>query len=82
MAIPHHIKGNNDWDLADVSERFNKGASSKLKSPFKKSGIMVGNNYYTYDTAPNYQGATTHLSDVLLSPKKFQMSTLLTPIPS
>ena len=70
MAIPHRIKGANDADLADVSERFNKGASSKLKSPFKKSGIMVGNNYYTYDTNPNYQGTTTNLSEVLLSPKE------------
>ena len=35
MAIPHHIKGDNDWDLADVSERFNKGAPSTSKSPFK-----------------------------------------------
>ena len=65
MAIPHRIKGANDADLADVSERFNKGASSKLKSPFKKSGIMVGNNYYTYDGS-NY--TTTNLSEVLLSP--------------
>ena len=70
MAIPHQIKGNNDWDLADVSERFNKGAPSTSKSPFKKSGIMVGNNYYTYDTVPNYQGTTTNLSDVLLQPKE------------
>jgi len=69
MTIPHRIKSGNDLDLADVSERFNKGASSKLKSPFKKSGIMVGNNYYTYDTVPNYQGPSTNLSDVLLSPK-------------
>ena len=67
MAIPHRIKGANDADLADVSERFNKGASSKLKSPFKKSGIMVGNNYYTYDTVPNYKGTTTNLCDVLVT---------------
>ena len=39
-------------------------ANPKAKSPFKKSGVMVGNNYYTYDTVPKYDGPVTNLSDV------------------
>ena len=66
FAHPSPIKGPKDSDLADVSDNFNKGANPKAKSPFKKSGIMVGNNYYTYDTVPKYDGPVDKLSDVLL----------------
>ena len=58
VAIASKIKQNDKSDLADVSDNFNKGANPKSKSPFKKSGVMVGNNYYTYDTKPNYRGCT------------------------
>lgn len=70
ITVPNQIKRPEDKDLADVSENFNKGASSKSKSPFKKSGIMVGNNYYTYDTKPAYTGENTNLKDILLPASK------------
>ena len=70
IAHSHQIKGPKDKDLADVSDNFNKGANPKAKSPFKKSGIMVGNNYYTYDTIPNYSGKHKTLGEILLPPKE------------
>jgi DNA (cytosine-5)-methyltransferase 1 len=79
MTIPNQIKGSKDSDLADVSENFNKGANSKSKSPFKKSGILVGNNYYTYDTVPKYKGTMAKLSDVLLNPVKVPIEYIVKP---
>jgi DNA (cytosine-5)-methyltransferase 1 len=79
FAYPSQIKGPRDSDLVDVSDNFNKGANPKAKSPFKKSGIMVGNNYYTYDTVPKYDGAVTKLSDVLLTPGKVPIEYLVEP---
>ena len=61
------LKAFKDKDLVDVSDNFNKGANPKAKSPFKKSGIMIGNNYYTYDTVPNYDGPVTNLSEILFT---------------
>ena len=79
MTIPNQIKGRKDVDLADVSENFSKGANSKSKSVFKKSGVMVGNNYYTYDTIPKYTGDSTKLSDILLAPGKVPIEYLISP---
>jgi len=79
MAIPKQIKQSDKSDLADVSDNFNKGANPKSKSPFKKSGILVGNNYYTYDTIPNYNGSRTNLSEVLLTPGKVPLEYVLEP---
>ena len=79
FAYPSQIKGPKDLDLVDVSDNFNKGANPKSKSPFKKSGIMVGNNYYTYDTVPKYDSAVTKLSDVLLTPGKVPIEYLVEP---
>ena len=69
FAHPNQVRGAEDNDLADVSDNFNKGANPKGKSPFKKSGVMIGNNYYTYDTIPNYTGEQETLGEKLLSPK-------------
>lgn len=79
VAMPSKIKQNDKSDLADVSENFNKGSNRKSKSPFKKSGIMVGNNYYTYDTVPKYDGVVAKLSDVLLSPGTVPIEYLVEP---
>ena len=79
VAMPSKIKQNDKSDLADVSDNFNKGANPKSKSPFKKSGVMVGNNYYTYDTKPNYNGPQTNLSEVLLTPGKVPIEYVLEP---
>ena len=79
LAIPNQIKTTEKLDLADVSENFNKGASSKSKSPFKKSGVMVGNNYYTYDTIPKYDGPVVKLKDILQTPGKVALEYLVEP---
>ena len=79
FAHPHQIKGPKDKDLVDVSDNFNKGANPKAKSPFKKSGIMVGNNYYTYDTVPKYDGPVINLSDILLTPGKVPLEYIVEP---
>lgn len=79
FAMPNQIMGPKDNDLADVSLNFNKGANSKAKSPFKKSGIVVGNNYYTYDTIPNYDGSRINLADVLLTPSKIPVEYVVNP---
>ena len=79
FAIPSQLKGPKDTDLADVSLNFNKGANSKSKSAFKKSGIVVGNNYYTYDTVPKFDGSTTTLADILLPASKVPMEYVIQP---
>ena len=38
---------------------------------------MIGNNYYTYDTVPNYRGHVTTLSEILLSPGKVPFEYLI-----
>ena len=78
-TIPSKIKQNAKSDLADVSDKFPYLNKPKSKSPFKKSGVMVGNNYYTYDTKPNYSGAKTNLSEVLLTPGKVPLEYVLEP---
>jgi DNA (cytosine-5)-methyltransferase 1 len=74
---PFQIKSSKDDDLADVSDRFNKDANPKSKSVFKKSGILVGNNCYSYDTSPNYYGPVTTLSEILISPSKVPIEYLV-----
>ncbi|MDA0715042.1 MAG: DNA (cytosine-5-)-methyltransferase [archaeon] len=76
---PHQIKKPKDKDLVDVSDNFNKGANPKAKSPFKKSGIMIGNNYYTYDTVPKYEGSVSNLSDILLKASEVPLEYLIEP---
>ena len=79
FAHPHQIKGPKDKDLVDVSDNFNKGANPKAKSPFKKSGILIGNNYYTYDTVPKYEGSVSNLSDILLNASEVPLEYLIEP---
>jgi DNA (cytosine-5)-methyltransferase 1 len=67
LAVPSPLKNNQEGDLADISDNFNKGAKPAHKSPFKRSGIMISGNYYTYDVKPNYNGKKAILGDVLLS---------------
>lgn len=50
-------------DITDVSGNFNKGGKT---SPFRNSGIMVGNKVYTLDTIPVYDGPFLTLGDVLV----------------
>ena len=76
---PNPIKKTENADVADVSEEFNKGAIPSSRSPFKNSGIMIGNNYYTCDTKPKYNGTRTNLSDVLLNPKEVPNEYVLEP---
>ena len=40
---------------------------------------MVGNNYYTYDTVPKYDGPVTNLSDILLTPGKVPLEYVVEP---
>ena len=40
---------------------------------------MVGNNYYTYDTVPKYDGPVTNLSDILLTPGKVPIEYVVEP---
>ena len=54
LPVPSTIKGREDANLADVSDEFNAGAASTSKSPFKESGVMVGDNFYTYKVNPRY----------------------------
>ena len=76
---PSKIKEEGDSDLADVSEKFNTGANPKHKSPFKTSGVMIGNNYYTYAIKPNYEGNQTNLQDILLRPKEIPIEYIIEP---
>lgn len=49
-------------DLVEISNEFNKG--QKL-SPFKNSGIMIGGQFWTCKTKPNYLGEFTVLKDII-----------------
>ena len=51
----------------------------RFMKKFKKSGIMVGNNYYTYDTVPKYDGPVTNLSDILFTPGKVPIEYVVEP---
>jgi len=54
LQLSSPIKGREDANLADISDEFNAGAASTSKSPFKESGVMVGDNFYTYKVNPRY----------------------------
>jgi len=80
IFIPaNQIKENDDDDLADVSEYFNQGANPKHKSPFMNSGIMIGNNYYTYNTTPKYEGISKNLEDILIKAKDVPIEYVIEP---
>ena len=78
-AVPHPIKGTENADLADVSEEFNIGAKPTATSPFKETGVMIGNHYYTYRCKPRYDGEHTTLSDILLTPRKVPLEYCIEP---
>lgn len=60
--MPSPLKQKSTWDLADLSNEFNKTGKP---SPFFNAGIMIDGNFYTYKTVPNYHGNYTLLGDVL-----------------
>lgn len=51
--------------LAEVSEKFNKGAKKTSKSPFKTCGIMRNGKVYTFDCKPKFDGTYTTLGQIL-----------------
>lgn len=61
---PIPLKTNPDWDVADLSDEFNKNGK---KSPFKNAGVMVDGFFYTYNTTPKYDGNHTTLGDILVT---------------
>lgn len=61
---PIPLKGDSNWDLADLSAEFNKKGGN---SPFLNAGLMVDGQFYTYKTIPKYDGEYTTLGDVLAS---------------
>ncbi len=79
VAVPNPIKDREDADLADVSDEFNVGANPKSKSPFMEAGVMVGGQYYTYKSKPKYEGETTTLSNILLTPSKVPLEYCIEP---
>ena len=79
VSVPYPIKGREDADLADVSDEFNIGANPKSRSPFMEAGVMVGGRYYTYKSKPKYEGETTTLSEILLTPSKVPLEYCIEP---
>ena len=59
---PIPLKGDSNWDLADLSAEFNKKGGN---SPFLNAGLMVDGQFYTYKTTPKYDGEYTMLGDIL-----------------
>ena len=59
---PVPLKRNPNWDLADLSAKFNKNGGN---SPFQTAGVMINGQFYTYKITPNYQGDYTTLGDIL-----------------
>jgi len=60
--VPNTLKRNPTWDLAELSDNFNKNGTV---SPFQNAGIMLNGSFYTYKTTPNYIGTSILLGDVL-----------------
>ncbi len=60
--LPIPLKQESTWDLADLSNEFNKHGKA---SPFFNAGIMIDGNFYTYKTIPDYHGDYTMLGDIL-----------------
>lgn len=73
-AFPAHAKNGGastftiDGDLADITERFNNGAS-RGTSPFGNAGIMTGRQVFTWAVEADHTGAPIALGDILLSEK-------------
>lgn len=59
---PIPLKGDPNWDLADLSAEFNKKGGN---SPFHTAGIMIDGQFYTYKITPRYNGEYTTLGDIL-----------------
>ena len=59
---PMPLKGDSNWDLADLSAEFNKKGGS---SPFQNAGLMIDGNFFTYKVTPKYNGEYTTLGDIL-----------------
>jgi len=60
---PNHFKITGD--ILDVSNEFNKEDASV--SPFENSGIMIGRDVYTIDTAPSYDGPFETLGSKIIA---------------
>lgn len=54
-----------DGDLAEVTERFNKGRG-KQASPFLNAGVMHGRTVLTMSVLPDHRGDSTVLGDLLV----------------
>ncbi len=66
------LKENVSWDLADLSQEFNKRGK---KSPFLNAGIMIDGVFYTYKTTPLYNGPYSMLGDILATGKDRELIT-------
>ena len=73
-GFPAHTKNDRaptftiEGDLADITERFNNGAS-RGTSPFGNAGIMIGRQVFTMTVEAEHTGASTTLGDILLPEK-------------
>jgi DNA (cytosine-5)-methyltransferase 1 len=54
-----------EGDLADITERFNKGAAGGT-SPFGNAGLMIDRKIFTQDVVAEYAGDRTVLRDILV----------------
>ncbi len=54
-----------EGDLADITERFNKGATGGT-SPFSNAGLMIERKIFTQDVVAEHSGAKTLLRDILV----------------
>lgn len=64
--IPFSIKQNNNNNLADISENFNKNNKNR---PFANSGIMIDGKVWTKVVEPNYDGYFMCIKDILAKGK-------------
>lgn len=62
---PFQLKNNNE-DLADLSQNFNKNNTLR---PFSNAGVMVDGNVWSIKVEPNYSGPFTLLGDILAADK-------------
>lgn len=60
---PIPLKIDPNWNLADLSDNFNKGVGRN--SPFQTAGLMIDGQFYTYKITPQYNGEYTTLGDIL-----------------
>lgn len=66
----HRIMGENDTDLADVSQHFNQETPDQRA--FENAGVMIGGVYYTYKVEPFYEGHQTTLGEIVANtPREF-----------